>query len=123
MAKDLDITPAMNLAARIYQTRLKYQAPVATGKLKSSIKVKVVANKSGFQLVATYDDYGIFTDSGTKRYHRPSDTAQWRPRPGKGRGGIKPRYWTNIQDESTVRRVTDIIAKEVAKQVRQQFRK
>ena len=123
MASELDITPAMNLAARVYQTRLRYQAPVATGKLRSSVKVRAVSNKDGFQLVVSYLDYGIFTDSGTTRYHRPSETAQWRPRPGKGKGGIKPRYWTNVQDETTVSRVTKIITQEVAKQIRQQFRK
>ena len=123
MAKDLDITPAMNMAARIYQTRLRYQAPVDTGKLKNSIKVRAVANKDGFQLVSSYLDYGIFTDSGTKRYHRPSETAPWNRKPGKGKGGIKPRYWTNVQDDATVRRVSNIIAKEIAKQVQQQFRK
>jgi hypothetical protein len=123
MAKELDITPQMNLAARIYQTRLRYQAPVATGKLRDSVKVRVVSTSDGFQLVTTFETYGIFTDSGTKRYYRPSDTATWRPRPGKGKGGIKPRYWTNVQDEATVRRVTNIIVKEVTKQIQQTFRK
>lgn len=93
---DEQLKLAMEKAAKLIQTRLQFQAPVKTGKLRDSIKVKVEESKSAISIVVNYEDYGIFTDSGTKNYFKPSDTSPWNKTPGKGVGGIKPRYWTNI---------------------------
>ena len=119
----LDIMKAATMAARVYKTRLRYQAPVATGKLKRSIEVVPEITRDGVAFRETYLTYGIYTDSGTKRYYKPNKKANWRERPGKGRGGIKPRYWTNINDSATLRKISDIFAKDIAKQIKQQLGK
>lgn len=123
MAGDLNITRAANMAARVYQTRLRYQSPVGeTGKLKRSINVIPEMTEDGFVFKETYLTYGIFTDSGTKRYYKPNKKAKWNPRPGRGKGGIKPRYWTNINDSITLNRISDILVKDIAKQIKEQLR-
>lgn len=123
MAEELNLTKAANMAARVYKTRLRYQAPVRTGALKKSIEVVPMMTSNGVAFKESYLTYGIFTDSGTRRYHRPNRKAKWNPRPGKGRKGIKPRYWTNINDRMTLRKITDIFSKEIAKQIKQQLGK
>lgn len=120
---ELNLLKAATMAARVYQTRLKFQAPVDTGKLQRSIKVVPEITPDGVAFRETYKTYGIYTDSGTRRYYKPDKQAKWRPRPGKGRGGIKPRYWTNINDSATLRRISDIFAKDLAKQIKQQLGK
>lgn len=123
MAGDLNISKAANMAARVYQTRLRYQSPVGeTGKLKRSINVIPEMTEDGFVFKETYLTYGIFTDSGTKRYYKPNKKAKWNPRPGRGKGGIKPRYWTNINDSITLNRISDILVKDIAKQIKEQLR-
>jgi hypothetical protein len=104
------------------QDKLRRQAPVATGRLQQSVVVRAVETSDGVQMVTGYLSYGVFTDSGTGRYRRPNPEARWNPNPGKGQGGIKPRYWTNL-DNSVAIRIARIIEREIAKQIRNTFRK
>lgn len=122
MAKGLDIMKSAIKAARVYQTRLRLQAPVRTGKLKKSIEVVPQLTSDGIRFRETFEQYGIFTDSGTGRYYKPNKNARWNPRPGKGRGGIKPRYWTNISDRITRDRIKQIFRDDLAKQIKEQLR-
>ena len=119
---ELSLKPILPTIAKLMQDQLRKQAPVATGKLQRSVVVKAKEDKDGVQLVTGYLTYGIFTDSGTKRFHRPNNNAKWNPKPGKGKGGIKPRYWTNLDNAVTIR-IARIIERELAKQIRQSFRK
>ena len=119
----LELMKAANLAARVYQSKLIFQVPVDTGKLKRSIEVIPEITSDGVKFRETYLTYGIYTDSGTKRYYKPSKKAKWNPRPGKGKGGIKPRYWTNVNDTITLKRIADIFTKDIAKQIKQQLGK
>jgi hypothetical protein len=123
MAIDINIERSAFLAARVYQTRLRFQAPVRTGALRDSISVVPRMTGDGFVFDTTFKTYGRYLDSGTGRYYRPNRRANWRPRPGKGKGGIKPRYWTNIRDEQVLKRITTILTKDVAKQIKQQLGK
>ena len=126
MAIDINIERAAFLAARVYQTRLRFQAPdgyESGAPLKDSVSVIPRMTGDGFVFDITYRTYGRYLDSGTGRYYRPNRRANWRPRPGKGRGGIKPRYWTNIRDEQVLKRITTILTKDVAKQIKQQLGK
>jgi len=120
---ELNLTKSANLAARVYKTRLRYQAPVRTGELKRSIEVVPEFTSNGVRFIETYAQYGIYTNSGTGRYYKPNKTAKWNPRPGRGRGGIKPRYWTNISDRITLDRIKRIFADDVAKQIKQELGK
>ena len=115
---ELSLKPILPTIAKLMQDQLRKQAPVATGKLQRSVVVKANEDKDGVQLVTGYLTYGIFTDSGTKRFHRPNNNAKWNPKPGKGKGGIKPRYWTNL-GKPTQRMIADLLAKEIAIQAKQ----
>ena len=67
--------------------------------------------------------YGIFLDSGTGPYRLPSKTAPFNrtPKSGVGKGGIFPRYWTNLPQE-TIIRIAEIIDKSLQTQIEEQFK-
>jgi hypothetical protein len=118
---ELTLRPILATIGKLMQTQLRRQAPVDTGLLQKSVTVKAVETKDGIQMVTGYLTYGIFTDSGTKRYYKPNPKAPWNARPGKGKDGIKPRYWTNL-DKATTIRISQMIEKELARQIRQSFK-
>jgi hypothetical protein len=94
-----EIQGILNRGAITLQNRLKFQAPVDTGELKRSIKVRayVSSDWDSVRFEADYKTYGIYTDLGTGKYFRgEEERAKWRRNPPKGKGGIRPRYWTNI---------------------------
>ena len=117
---ELNLTSAYRRIEVLVKNKLREQVPVGeTGKLQSSITVKVVENEDGFSLVSGYLTYGRFLDLGTKNYYKGErPDARWNPKPGKGKGGIKPRYWTNL-GKPTQKIIADLIAKEIAKQAKQ----
>ena len=117
---ELNLTSAYRRIEVLVKNKLREQVPVGeTGKLQRSITVKVVETEDGFSLVSGYLTYGRFVDLGTRRYYKgEKPSARWNPNPGKGKGGIKPRYWTNL-GKPTEKQVANILAKEIAKQVRQ----
>ena len=116
----MEIISVMQKVAKVIQQRLRFQSPVKTGKLRDSIVVRVVETKDKIDLVVDFKDYGVFTDSGTGNYFKPSNTAKWNKAPGKGKGGIRPRYWTNL-DESTRINVNQMIKTEVTKGIKQEL--
>jgi len=116
MAEEINLDKVLKKIETLIKNRMQFQAPVETGKLKRSIKVKAFYNASGVQFKSEYVTYGVFTDLGTRRYYRGEQpNKKWNPRPGPGKGGIKPRYWTNL-DNSTYVQVGKLIAKEIAAQ-------
>lgn len=119
---ELSLKPVLPTIAKLMQDQLRRQAPVATGQLQKSVVVRAKESPDGVQLVTGFLTYGIFTDSGTGRYNRPNPNARFNPKPGKGKGGIKPRYWTNLDNAVTIR-IARIIEREIAKQIRNTFRK
>jgi hypothetical protein len=116
---DIDINKALEMGARVLESRLRFQAPVDTGALKKSVKVNASLTADGFRYEVNYLKYGKFTDLGTGKYYRGEEPkARWKANPGKeGKGGIKPRYWTNLP-VSWYTRINRIIEKELAKQMR-----
>jgi hypothetical protein len=122
---ELSLKPVLPTIAKIMQDQLRRQAPdgpESGDPLRQSVIVRAVENADGVQLVTGYLNYGVFTDSGTGRYRKPNNNAKWNPKPGKGKGGIKPRYWTNLDNAVTIR-ISKIIERELAKQIQQTFRK
>ncbi len=122
---DLTLKPVLPMIARIIETQLRKQAPVKTGTLRSSVAVRTKESPDGFAIVIGYLEYGRFLDSGTGRYRKPNPKAPFNPRPGKGRGGIKPRYWTNLGQAGSVpitARIAKMIKTELTKQIRQSFK-
>lgn len=119
---ELTLKPVLTMISRIMQDELRRQVPVDTGKLQKSITVRAIETDDGIQMVTGYLTYGRFLDSGTGRYRKPNPNARWNPKPGKGRMGIKPRYWTNL-NKATTAKIAKIIQRELAKQIRQSFKK
>lgn len=85
-------TQAIATSARLMQANLKRQAPFDTGVLHKSIKVRGTMVGDRVEFNVSYAEHGIYTDLGTGRY-RTRTRKTWNPRPGKGKGGIKPRFW------------------------------
>jgi hypothetical protein len=110
---DQILTPATNMVSRMISNQLRRQAPVDTGRLKRSIHV-TVRREGGdgdytFTFEAEYNGYGIYTDLGTGPYGvTESAREEWNPNPGKGKGGIKPRFWNSLS-ESVMKPIEDII--------------
>ena len=125
MADDIKLDGIFKKIETLIKNRLKYQVPVAKGTrkkpggtLKKSIDVKVYQNDRGVRYRASYAEYGKFTDKGTGSYLDEGDSSnkKWRPKPGPGKKGIKPRYWTNL-DTATYQQISKLIAKETTKQI------
>lgn len=108
----------------LIKNRLRFQVPVAKGtkkkpggELKASVDVKVYQNERGVQFKSSFLEYGKFTDEGTKPYYKGEQpNKKWNPKPGPGKKGIKPRYWTHL-DKATLQQISKLIAKETTKQL------
>jgi hypothetical protein len=124
MAQDLELTQALNLSARLLADNLRKQVPVKTGKLKRSIKVKANYTGKSVQFRYDYERYGIWVDKGTRPYgvYGKGKNGPWNPNPGKGTGGIRPRFWTSIETTVLVN-VKRMMAKVIGQYIRIQFRK
>jgi len=95
-------------AARVVQNELMAQAP--SDKIAKGLTVVPIIEGQGDDTSISYEIlldenviYGVFLDSGTLEEYDPNDEAEWDPNPGKGEGGIKPRYWISIPEEAQVR--------------------
>ena len=95
MAAELNLSEAISMGARVMQANLRRQAPVDTGDLKRSITVRGAYDGRTLKFISNYLTYGKFTDLGTGPY-KANKRGAWNPRPGLGRGGIRPRFWTTI---------------------------
>ena len=120
MAKfDKYLTPASNMASRLVSAQVRGQAPVKTGALKRSVKVRLDRTENNgtyaFTFNYNYLGYGIFTDLGTKPYAvDDASRGPWNPKPGKGEGGIRPRFWLSL-DESIQDRIGNIFTDAIIK--------
>lgn len=117
MAKfDEILTPATNMVSRIMSAQLRRQAPVDTGALKRSIHVKAIRTNNSVQFVTDYLPYGVYTDMGTGPY-KTTKRGEWNPKPGKGKGGIKPRFWTS-PSKTVVKDIRKIMAKAMGQYIK-----
>lgn len=105
MATD-PIQNAMIKAERIATLIVKDQIGISaykTGNLQRS--VSVISQRSGDVvelLLNDPTDYGDFTDFGTKSY-RASERGPFNANPGRGQGGIIPRFWSSLSDTDILR--------------------
>lgn len=121
---DVNLDGIFKKIETLIKNRLRFQVPVAKGTrkkpggaLKASIDVKVYQNEKGVQFKSSYSEYGKFTDEGTRPYYKGAQpTKKWNPKPGPGKKGIKPRYWTHL-DKATLQQISRLIAKETVKQI------
>ena len=120
----MELQKMVNQAARIMQGEFKRQAPKATGKLRASIKVRAKVTEKGVIFTTDYLPYGIYTDKGTGPYHTKR-AGEWNPKPGKGRGGIKPRHWTSLSSTTRTTLKSLIIkglTQDAAREIRTTFK-
>jgi hypothetical protein len=117
----IDLRSTYNKISRKLEAILRYQAPVDTGRLRNSITVGY--DEKG---IIIYDptDYGMYLHRGTgDERDTASSTSdattyynllrkRWNPRPGEGKGGIKPRYWMNFEDS-----IYEMIDEEIEKAI------
>lgn len=123
MAIEPEIKKAMGDAARLIETLLKSQAPKKTGALAKSVQITPKETPKGnivFQ--SNYNRYGRFLDWGTLAESAYPNRGKWNPRPGKGTGGIKPRFWTTI-NAATKQRIKQIMTAATAKVLKTQLRR
>jgi hypothetical protein len=109
MATPYQLRIAYLKSAEIIERELTQQSPYKTGALRKSIKVVPVITDDGVRFTADYKKYGVYVDRGTGPY-KSRRRGAWNPSPGKGKGGIKPRFWTTISRQVQVR-VKDLISK------------
>lgn len=99
MSTDPELRRVGALAARLVENQLRNQAPVKTGKLRSSVAVVPKYFGERVRLDLIFLQYGRFQDLGTGQYRvPPARRRKWNPNPGRGKGGIKPRFWTTLSD-------------------------
>lgn len=114
MAKD-PIKSAMIKAERVATLIVKDQVQASafkTGNLMRSVSVS--AQRSGDVVEFVLNDptsYGDFTDFGTRAY-RATQRGPFNPKPGKGQGGIIPRFWSTL-DDAKMERITMIFEDEL----------
>ena len=105
MATD-PIQNAMLRAERVATLIVKSQVEVSaykTGNLMQS--VSVIGQRNGNEVLLILDDptsYGDFTDFGTRSY-RASERGPFNANPGRGQGGIIPRFWSSLSDTDILR--------------------
>jgi hypothetical protein len=101
------VTKALDALGTEILNIMKAQAPVKTGKLKRSIRYKVITKKGEPALSFYYIYYGVYVDLGT---YSNADKAsygmspfimpKWNPKPGHTGKGILPRYWTSLSSDA-----------------------
>jgi hypothetical protein len=101
------VTKALDALGTEILNIMKAQAPVKTGKLKRSIRYKIVTKNDNPALSFYYIYYGVYVDLGT---YSNADKAsygmspfimpKWNPKPGHNGKGIKPRYWTSLSADA-----------------------
>jgi len=124
MSTEPEIVRAASLAARIMETKLESQAPVKTGALRDSVKVVPRFTNKSVLLDVISLPYGKYTDLGTGPYRTPpSRRRNWNPRPGKGKGGIKPRFWTSLTRSFRIQQINSFFNEAIKKIIKRQFKK
>ena len=96
---DKEITKQANSIARLLEAELNKQKP-----FRKTVRVRAMVKPNAIDFVYSYPEYGKYLDLGTERYR--VDEAQRGPfsrSPGKGIGGIKPRFWMTINESTKVR--------------------
>jgi hypothetical protein len=111
--KDQKLRQAYMKIGRKLESFLVSQAPVGrTGRLKD--QTRVVVDDKGFRIESL--DYGFYLHFGTEEESsgltfESTLYKKYVPNPGKGDGGIKPRYWMSF-GQSMWQQVLDELAKE-----------
>lgn len=101
---------AARSAAQIIEQDIRSQSP--SRRIARGLKVDPIVEQDEIAFEVTFDDnvkYGVYLDRGTGKY-RASETevGKWNPNPGKGKGGIIPRFFTVIP-ETALERVYQVL--------------
>lgn len=124
MAIPAELRGPLSRAAGLITSNIKDQTPVKTGKLKRSIKTRIIETNDGYAFEmnsSEYTKYGRYVDYGTGPY-RKTRRGRWNAKPPKGKGGIIPRFFTTLNN-STIRRVKKILEDALDKYVALELRR
>lgn len=92
------VMTAARAASQIIEQEIRDQAPGK--KIGPGLSVSPVIKDGEIEFYVTFADgvtYGIYLDRGTGKYRSSeSEVGRWNPNPGKGTGGIIPRFFTVI---------------------------
>ena len=111
--EDQKLRQAYMKIGRKLESFLVSQAPVGkTGRLKD--QTRVIVDDKGFRIESL--DYGFYLNFGTEGEESGLDFEsalykKYVPNPGKGRGGIKPRFWMSF-GQTLWQQVLDELTKE-----------
>jgi len=120
------LNPLYGKFARRLEAIIRSQAPVKTGALKESVQVRFVKGVLEIYLPSERK-YGTYLHTGTGKETAGGSSKEfadayfnlrnnkWNPSPGKGVGGIRPRFWMNVS-EAQYDAFGDELAQEFAKQ-------
>lgn len=114
MQRDLNLDKAISMGARLISANLRNQAP--SRELKRSIRVQGMFDGNSLRFSSNYLYYGKFLDLGTGTY-KTRKRGDWNPAPGKGRKGIRPRFWTTIERtvQNNLKRIVSKIVRDYIK--------
>jgi hypothetical protein len=94
-----DVKRIYDTVARLIENEIRNQAP--SSKIASGTTVIAEFSTDGeVSFVTVIEDkvkYGIYLDKGTGQYYT-SQEGPWDQDPGKGQDGIRPRFWTSLND-------------------------
>jgi hypothetical protein len=104
------VMTAARAAAQIIEQDIKAQSP--SRRIAAGLRVDPVIQDGEISFEVTFSDntkYGVYLDRGTGRYRASeNEVGVWNPNPGKGKGGIIPRFFTVIS-EAAVERVGEVL--------------
>jgi hypothetical protein len=100
---NIQIARALDQVGKEVVAIYKSRVPVKTGALRRSITHSISVSGDSVTLSFGYLEYGKFINLGTGQYRDSNrygvySMPAWNATPGKGRFGIKPRYWTSLSD-------------------------
>jgi len=117
-----ELTQALNTVSRLISNQLRRQSPVRTGALKKSVSVRYVSDSNGtITFQGKYLKYGKYVDLGTGPYKTTKREA-WNSKPGKGKGGIKARFWTSLEG-STTKNIKKMLQKAISDSIKLRFKR
>ena len=112
-----ELRKEVNMIARILEAELNKQKPFS-----KRVRVKGILKASVIEFVYSYPEYGNYLDLGTKRYRVEEANRQpFKRNPGKGIGGIKPRFWMSIPSQ-TKQRISMLLQQAITRAINAELR-
>jgi hypothetical protein len=94
-----ELRKQLSMIARMLEMELNKQKP-----FKDRVRVTPKVSGDKIEFVYYFPSFGRYLDLGTEQYRvSEMDRGPFNRSPGKGKGGIKPRFWMSINDTTKTR--------------------